>query len=92
MTSDEVDFKMARPYYPMHYDKDFNFLKDRRFFFIILLTLGLITYGHKRYYIERDRMRRTERLGNIQNLPAHHFNNRGGVLIEKEFVGFEKYH
>jgi len=29
---------------------------------------------------------------NIQSLPAHHFNNRGGVLLEKEFGGFEKYH
>jgi hypothetical protein len=25
-------------------------------------------------------------------LPAHHFVNRGGVVLEKEFVGFEKYH
>lgn len=29
---------------------------------------------------------------NIQDLPAHHYINRGGVLFEKEFVGFEKYH
>jgi hypothetical protein len=37
-------------------------------------------------------MKRTERLGDIKDLPAHHFNNRGGVLIKKEFVGFEKYY
>ena len=28
----------------------------------------------------------------IQDLPAHHFNNRGGVLVKKQFAGFEKYH
>lgn len=25
-------------------------------------------------------------------MPAHWFVNRGGVLIKKEFLGFEKYH
>jgi hypothetical protein len=25
-------------------------------------------------------------------MPGHHFHNRGGVLIEKKFQGFEKYH
>jgi hypothetical protein len=29
---------------------------------------------------------------NVENLPAHHFNNRGGVLVKKQFAGFEKYH
>ena len=28
----------------------------------------------------------------IEELPAHHFNNRGGVLVKKQFAGFEKYH
>ena len=25
-------------------------------------------------------------------MPAHHFNNRGGVLFEKQFIGFEMYY
>lgn len=25
-------------------------------------------------------------------MPAHHFTNYGGVLIKKDFIGFEKYH
>jgi len=29
---------------------------------------------------------------NIETAPAHHFVNRGGVLMKKEFVGFEKYY
>jgi len=28
----------------------------------------------------------------LKDMPAHHFHNRGGVLIKKQFVGFEKYH
>lgn len=33
-----------------------------------------------------------DRKENIANMPGHHFHNRGGVLIEKKFVGFEKYY
>ena len=29
---------------------------------------------------------------NLENAPAHHYNNRGGVLVRKQFAGFEKYH
>ena len=25
-------------------------------------------------------------------MPAHHFENHGGVLIKKKFAGFEKYY
>ena len=92
MVSDQVDFKMSRPSYPTYFDRNFDFLKDRTYYLNLLLLLGLITYSSKKYYYERARMRRTERLGNIENLPGHHFNNRGGVLLQKEFVGFEKYH
>jgi hypothetical protein len=24
-------------------------------------------------------------------MPAHHFTNKGGVLVQKEFAGFNKY-
>lgn len=34
MNTDIVDFQRSRPYYPMHYDRDFNFLKDRSFFLV----------------------------------------------------------
>ena len=46
---------MTRPAYPMHYDKNFNFLKDRSFFLSLLLLMGLLTYANKKYYYERDR-------------------------------------
>ena len=49
-------------------------------------------YVYRRFGVEVERSRRTERLGHIKELPAHHFHNRGGVLVKKEFVGFEKYH
>ena len=29
---------------------------------------------------------------NLKDMPGHHFSNRGGVLFEKDFVGFEKYY
>jgi hypothetical protein len=33
----------------------------------------------------------TARLEGYKGMPAHHFNNRGGVVVLKDFVGFEKY-
>ena len=28
----------------------------------------------------------------LDEVPAHHVTNRGGVLLKKQFMGFEKYH
>lgn len=30
-------------------------------------------------------------MSKLQDLPEHHFSNRGGILIEKQFLGYEKY-
>jgi hypothetical protein len=49
-------------------------------------------YFSKKWQVEKDRWTNWERRTNIENLPGHHFANRGGVLIKKSFVGFEKYH
>ena len=92
MSSDQVDFQMSRPTYPVYYDRNFEFMKDRSFYLSLLILLGLVSYGSKKYYYEVDRMQRTERIDKIEELPAHHFHNRGGVLVKKEFAGFEKYH
>ena len=92
MGSDQVDFEKSRPTYPLYFDKNFEFNRDRRFYLLLLLSMWSAWWLKRRYYVEVDRARRTERMGNIENLPGYHFNNRGGVLIEKDFVGFEKYH
>lgn len=34
MGTDKVEFQMSRPYYPMYYDRDFNFRKDRSFWLV----------------------------------------------------------
>ncbi len=36
MGTDKVDFNRSKPYYPMHYDRDYNFLKDRSFWLVRL--------------------------------------------------------
>ena len=58
------------------------------------MCLGIFAalYLRDRYYCEVARMARWDRMQNLENLPAHHFNNRGGVLVKKQFAGFEKYH
>jgi len=92
MTSDKFEFNLSRPSYPMYYDKDFSFSKDRRFFLSLILGLCGVLYIYHKVPYEMDRQTRWERMESITELPAHHFNNRGGVLIKKKFIGFEKYH
>lgn len=92
MNSDKQEFQEARPYYTTTYDRNFNFLRDRSFFLLLLLSMMGGTFVFKRYNVEVERRNRTIRMGHLENLPAHHFSNRGGVVIEKQFLGFEKYH
>lgn len=92
MNTDKEDFLRTMPGYPMHYDRDHNYMKDRDFWLKFLLGTALLSYAIKRIPAESDRARQTERLDGYPDAPAHHFNNRGGVLIRKQFSGFEKYH
>lgn len=32
--SEQIDYNRSKPYYPMHYDKDFDFRKDRSFWLV----------------------------------------------------------
>ena len=75
----------------MYYDTDFNFAKDRDFWLKLMLGMFGATYVYKKYYVEVDRSRRTERMNGYKNEVAHHFHNRGGVVIKEQFVGFRKY-
>lgn len=92
MGSDIVDFQRSRPYYPMHYDRDYNFLKDRMFWMSFIMGTAAVVYFSYKFGYEVDRWRMWTRKEKIETLPAHHFINRGGVLFEKEYIGFEKYH
>jgi hypothetical protein len=92
MGSDVVDFQRSRPFHPMYYDRNFEFLRDRSFWFLFILASIGAVYGSYKWMYEVDRWHMWNRRENIKGLPAHHFINRGGVLLEKEFVGFEKYH
>lgn len=92
MNTDKTDFNRTKPFYPPVYDKNFSFRSDRIFWAGLIAVFLFMGYGSDKFAAEVDRWRRWERMLNIENLPAHHFHNRGGVLIKKEFVGFEKYH
>ena len=92
MTSDKADFQRNRPFYPMFYDNNFNFSADRRFWLSFLLGVMGVLYLKNRYQLEADRWNHWDRLDNFQNMPEHYFSNRGGVIIKRQFVGFEKYH
>ncbi len=81
-----------RAYYPISSDKEMVYFKNRQYstaiiFFVLGLALAKKIYGR-----EKLRAHMNERLPeNLENAPAHHFVNRGGVLIKKEVEGFAKY-
>lgn len=92
MNSDKTDFNRTKPFYPAHYDKDFQFMKDRSYWLSLILLFGFASWGSAKLQVELDRQQMWTRMQDLTNLPAHHFHNRGGVLIQKNFIGFEKYH
>ena len=49
MNADSVDFKMSKPIYPMHYDKDFNFMKDRNYWLSLLVGIAAFSFLKRRY-------------------------------------------
>jgi len=91
MTTDKADFNRSYPAYPMFYDKDFDYTKDRAYWLRVLLGLYLGTYVYRKMHCEYRRYRQNQRIEGFPTIPAHHFNNRGGVLVLKQFTGFEKY-
>jgi len=92
MTTDKDAFNLTRPSHPMYYDRDLLFMKDRSFWLFMILGMIFAMYAKNRYAVEVARWNRWDRMQNIENMPEHHFNNRGGVLVKKVFAGFEKYH
>ena len=92
MLSDKADFNMSRPSHSTHIDRDMSFMKDRSFFLALLGGMFVFAYAKRRFYVEQMRYQRWERMESLEDAPAHHYNNRGGVLIKKQFAGFEKYH
>ena len=77
----------------MYYDKDFLYMKDRDFWLKFLVGAAVCSWAYRRYLVEVDRARRTARGDGYPDEHApHHFHNRGGVVVKKEFTGFEKYY
>jgi hypothetical protein len=54
MGSDIVDFQRSRPYYPMHYDRNFDFLKDRTFWLGLILLSSAVVWLLKSRGRSRD--------------------------------------
>jgi len=92
MGTDKADFNRTMPAYPMYYDYNMEYMKDRDFWLKFIFGAIFVSYGVKRVQLEKDRARMTERMDGFPNSPGHHFNNRGGVVLKKQFAGFEKYH
>ena len=49
MGTDAADFKRTMPGFPMYYDTDFNYAKDRDYWLKVILSMGLVSYGYKKW-------------------------------------------
>jgi len=67
-------------------------MQERVFWGKLLMALAFATYAQNKYTMEKDRAAMWDRKSNLKEMPGHHFVNRGGVLIEKKFMGFQKYY
>lgn len=83
MTSDKVDFNRSMPLHPMHYDKNFDFMKDRTYWAALFCLLLGGYYAKARLEVELDRRHRWNREHNLDSTLPHHVHNRGGILIKK---------
>ena len=92
MGSDKAAFERSKPAHPSFNDYDFTFMKERDYWLKLLLAMMAGTYLYRRWSVEVDRSRRTDRMNGCPSTPAHHFVNRGGVVVKKDFVGFQKYY
>jgi len=91
MRTDKEQFDISRPYYKTYYDYNEQFFAERSYHLMCLLALYLGHYAYKRWDVENARWRKHDRKMQVDK-PAHHYHNRGGVVLEKEFVGFNKYY
>lgn len=92
MSEDRKEYGKVRPYYTLEFDPEEKYRKQRAFSLYLLFGFLGIYMFNRIWDWEEKRALRTERhVGNIEDLPAHHFINKGGVLIKKEFEGFAKY-
>lgn len=92
MNSDKYDFKRSRPVHPPYYDSEFLFMKDRSYWGALFFGLMTAIFVKKRWQVESDRWHMWVRKDSLTQMPGHHFVNKGGVVLKKQFVGFEKYH
>lgn len=92
MGTDQLDFERTKPKQQVHVDNDNNYRKDRAYWLHLIVFFWLFNTAINKWYIEVDRARMTQRKAGFPNAPAHHFNNRGGIVVMKEFAGFQKYY
>ena len=59
------------------------FMKDRSFWLGMLALIFGGIYLKAKLVVEIDRWHMWNRRENLSEMPAHHFHNRGGVLIKK---------
>ena len=49
MGTDKADFLRTKPGFPMYYDKNFNYMRDRDFWLKMLLGMALGCYIKNKY-------------------------------------------
>lgn len=49
MSTDKVDFLRTKPAYPMYYDTNFNYARDRDYWGKVLIGMAVGTYAYNKF-------------------------------------------
>jgi hypothetical protein len=91
MNNDKIDHNRSRPYYPMYYDRDHDYMKERSFWLGVIALGAGTSYLIAKWTIESDRRKMWTRLGSVEDLPGEQFKNYGGILVMKQTSIFDQY-
>ena len=85
-------YERVKPYRTLIFDPNMTYLKERNYSLFILLGMFGMFIASRIYNRERLRAHRNARdQRNLYDKPYYHYVNKGGVLLRKEFEGFQKY-
>lgn len=90
--NDKPEFQRTKGYYGLIRDPEMRYQKERTFTLYLMLGYFGFMYLYLKSNVEEKRRIRIERHSeNLDDLKTHHFINRGGVLVQKQYVGLQKY-
>lgn len=71
MNNDKIDHNRSKPLYPMYYDRNHEYMKERSFWLGVIALGAGTSYLIAKWTIESDRQKMWIRMGSIHNLDGN---------------------